>query len=78
MSFEIKEVQIDSYNDTHNKLINSFVNGLNIICGPNEIGKSTLMSFIKNVFIRQKTDANNHNKSKVDTNYETLQLVQHK
>ena len=78
MSFEIKEVQIDSYNDTHNKLINSFVNGLNIICGPNEIGKSTLMTFIKNVFIRKKTDAKGYIKCDVDGDDVTLRVERNK
>lgn len=78
MSFEIKEVQIDSYNDTHNKLINSFVNGLNIICGPNEIGKSTLMTFIKNVFVRKKTDAKGYIKCDVDGDDVTLRVERNK
>ena len=78
MSFEIKEVQIDSYNDAHNKLINSFVNGLNVICGPNEIGKSTLMTFIKNVFIRKKTDAKGYIKCDVDGDDVTLRVERNK
>ncbi len=78
MSFEIKEVQIDSYNDTHNKLINSFADGLNIICGPNEIGKSTLMTFIKNVFVRNKTDAKGYIKCDVDGDDVTLRVERNK
>lgn len=78
MSFEIKEVQIDSYNDTHNKLINNFVSGLNIICGPNEIGKSTLMAFIKNVFIRKRTDAKGYIKCNFDNDDITLRVEKNK
>jgi len=51
MKFIIKETQIDNYNDTHNQL-NTFSEGLNIIFGKNEIGKSTLMNFIKNILIK--------------------------
>lgn len=60
--FEIEEVQIDSYNDTHNSLI-KFDGGFNLICGENEAGKSTLMQFIKNIFIR-KSDAKGYIKCK--------------
>jgi hypothetical protein len=54
--FEIKEVQIDFYNDTVEKL-NKFDSGLNIICGENEAGKTTLMQFIENIFLREKSTA---------------------
>ena len=53
--FEIKETQIDNLNDTYNQLT-KFQGGLNIVCGENEIGKSTLIEFIKNILMR-KTDA---------------------
>jgi len=53
---EITEVQIDNYNETNNTLT-KFESGLNIICGPNEAGKTTLMSFIKGIFLREKNDA---------------------
>ena len=53
---EITNVQIDNYNDTNNQL-NKFDSGLNIVCGSNEAGKSTLMKFIKNIFVREKSDA---------------------
>ncbi len=52
---EITEVQIDKFNDTYNKLVR-FENGLNIITGENEAGKSTLMNFITNIF-KAKSDA---------------------
>ena len=62
---EITEVQIDNYNETNDRLT-KFTSGLNIICGPNEIGKSTLMSFIKNIFLREKNDAKGYLKYSID------------
>ncbi|MCM1264817.1 MAG: hypothetical protein NC200_01340 [Candidatus Gastranaerophilales bacterium] len=62
---EITDVQIDNYNDTVDKF-NQFDSGLNIICGANEIGKSTLMSFIKNIFTREKSDAKGYIKCNLD------------
>ena len=50
--FEIKEVQIDKFNDTY-KQLTKFEDGLNIVTGDNEAGKSTLMQFITNIFIRK-------------------------
>ena len=73
---EIKEVQIDNYNDTNNQL-NRFDGGLNIICGPNEIGKSTLMNFIKNIFIR-KTDAKGYIKCLIDNQEFSLSAEKNK
>ena len=64
---EITDVQIDNYNETVDKL-NKFDSGLNVICGANEIGKSTLMSFIKNIFVREKTDAKGYIKCNLDGN----------
>ena len=74
--FEIKEVQIDNYNETNNQL-NKFESGLNIICGDNEIGKSTLMNFIKNVFVR-KNDAKGYIKCIVDDNEFNLRAEKNK
>lgn len=62
---EITDVQIDNFNETVDKL-NKFESGLNIICGANEIGKSTLMSFIKNIFIREKSEGKGYIKCSVD------------
>lgn len=67
---EITEVQIDKYNDTYNKLFR-FENGLNIITGQNEAGKSTLMSFITNIF-KGKSDAEGY--LKCNCNGEELKL----
>ncbi len=50
--FEITEVQIDKFNDTYKQLVR-FEDGLNIVTGDNEAGKSTLMQFITNIFIRK-------------------------
>ena len=61
---EIKEVQIDSFKQTYNSN-NTFKGGLNIICGENEVGKTTLMEFIKNVFIK-KSDAKGYIKCSLD------------
>lgn len=74
--FEIKEVQIDNYNDTNNQL-NKFEGGLNIICGDNEIGKSTLMNFIKNIFIR-KNNAKGYIKCSVDNTEFNLRAEKNK
>ena len=63
--FKIEEVQIDNYNDTNNSLTR-FKGGLNVICGVNEAGKTTLMSFIKNVFLSKKTDAKGYMKCLID------------
>lgn len=67
---EITEVQIDKYNDTYDKLFR-FENGLNIITGQNEAGKSTLMSFITNIF-KGKSDAEGY--LKCNCNGEELKL----
>ncbi len=64
---EITNVQIDNYNDTNNQL-NKFDSGLNIVCGSNEAGKSTLMKFIKNIFIREKSDAKGYVKCSYNGN----------
>ncbi|MCR5266192.1 MAG: hypothetical protein K6E29_06320 [Cyanobacteria bacterium RUI128] len=74
--FEITEVQIDNYNDTNNQL-NKFDGGLNIVCGPNEIGKSTLMNFIKNIFIR-KNDAKGYVQCSVDNKEFSLRAEKNK
>ena len=50
--FEITEVQIDKFNDTYKQLV-KFEDGLNIVTGDNEAGKSTLMQFITNIFINK-------------------------
>lgn len=63
--FKIIEAQIDSFNDTNNQL-QKFDDGVNIICGVNEAGKSTLMDFIKNVFIRKSSDAKGYVKCEYD------------
>lgn len=49
---EITEVQIDKFNDTYKQLV-KFNDGLNVVTGDNEAGKSTLMQFITNIFIRK-------------------------
>lgn len=49
---EITEVQIDKFNDTYKQLV-KFKDGLNVVTGDNETGKSTLMQFITNIFIRK-------------------------
>ena len=61
---EITEVQIDKYNDTYKKFIN-FKSGLNVVTGDNEVGKSTLMSFITNIF-KRKSDADGYLKCVCD------------
>ena len=51
MKFTIEESNIESFNETHNQCKN-FTDGLNVIFGENEIGKSTLMNFIKNILTK--------------------------
>lgn len=50
----INEIFIKSYLSAREKTISGFKNGLNVICGLNEAGKSTLMEFIRNSFFSQK------------------------
>ena len=69
--FSIKEAQIDNFNDTNN-LFKKFDEGVNIICGLNEAGKSTLMDFIKSVFVRKSTDAKGYIKCECDGESFTL------
>lgn len=57
--FIIKEIYIDKFNMTHDKL-EHFKDGLNIVCGDNEVGKSTIMSFIKSTFLREKIDGSGY------------------
>ncbi len=64
MKLYIKETQIDNYNETTNQFI-KYDEGLNIICGNNEAGKSTLMNFIKNIFMK-KSDAKGYVKCNFD------------
>lgn len=54
--FKISETKIDNFNETNNQLY-TFDEGINIICGDNEAGKSTLMDFVKNIFIRKSSSA---------------------
>ena len=45
----IKEIKINNYGNLENKEIN-LENGINIVYGKNESGKSTLLNYIKNIF----------------------------
>ena len=45
----IKELEIISFGNIKNKKI-TFSDGINIICGDNETGKSTILSFIRFMF----------------------------
>lgn len=64
--FEIKEINIDNFYEMHNFNKNLY-SGLNIICGNNEIGKSTIMEFIKNILIK-KSDAKGYIKCSLGGN----------
>ena len=44
----IKEIKINNYGNLENKEIN-LENGINIVYGKNESGKSTLLNYIKNI-----------------------------
>ena len=46
---KINEIKINSYGKLKNKEF-KFDNGVNLICGKNESGKSTLLRFIENIF----------------------------
>lgn len=72
----IIETQIDNYNETNNQFI-KYETGLNIILGKNEAGKSTLMNFIKNIFIR-KSDAKGYLKYDYDNNEQNLRAEKNK
>lgn len=74
--FEITEAQIDNSNDIYNRL-SKFSGGLNIICGDNEIGKSTLMEFIKNI-LTGKSDAKGYIKCSSDGREITLRAEENK
>ena len=42
----LREVHIDGFGIFHDKSVTGFTNGLNVLYGPNEKGKSTLLAFI--------------------------------
>ena len=44
---EIKEIQIDRFGFFLNKSVKGLSPGLNVIYGPNEFGKTTLLEFIR-------------------------------
>ena len=64
MKFIVKESQIDSFLETHNQY-KKYSEGLNIIFGENEIGKSTLMNFIKGILTKE-SDAKGYIKCEQD------------
>ena len=74
--FEVTEAQIDNSNDIYNRL-SKFSGGLNIICGDNEIGKSTLMEFIKNI-LTGKSNAKGYIKCSSDGRELTLRAEKNK
>ena len=46
---QIRELHIDGFGIFHNALIKEFRPGINVIFGPNEYGKTTLLEFIRKV-----------------------------
>ena len=44
---EIRGIQIDGFGVFSNKRVNDLASGLNVIYGPNEFGKTTLLEFIR-------------------------------
>ena len=44
---QIKEIQIDGFGVFSNDRVNGLASGLNVIYGPNEFGKTTLLEFIR-------------------------------
>ena len=44
---QIKEIQIDGFGVFSNKRVEGLASGLNVVYGPNEFGKTTLLEFIR-------------------------------
>ena len=44
---QIKEIQIDGFGVFSNDRVDGLASGLNVIYGPNEFGKTTLLEFIR-------------------------------
>ena len=44
---QIKEIQIHGFGVFSNSCVNGLASGLNVIYGPNEFGKTTLLEFIR-------------------------------
>jgi uncharacterized protein YhaN len=60
---EIKEIQVDRFGVFFNKNIKGLSSGLNIIYGPNEFGKTTLLEFIRRMlfgFPRKSSKVNQY------------------
>ena len=60
---QIRELHIDGFGIFHNALIKEFRPGINVIFGPNEYGKTTLLEFIRKVlfgFKRRNGDSNDY------------------
>ena len=62
---KIKEIKINNYGNLENKEIN-LKNNINIIYGKNESGKSTLLSYIKNIFYGISKNKNGKSISEYD------------
>jgi uncharacterized protein YhaN len=60
---QIRELHIDGFGIFHNALIKEFRPGINVIFGPNEYGKTTLLEFIRKVlfgFKKRNGDSNDY------------------
>ncbi len=60
---QIRELHIDGFGIFHNTLIKEFRPGVNVIFGPNEYGKTTLLEFIRKIlfgFKKRNGDLNDY------------------
>ena len=53
---KLLELHIDGFGKFHDRTI-SFHNGINVIYGKNEAGKSTLHTFIRGMLVRHRAGA---------------------
>jgi len=55
---QIREIHIDGFGVFRDRHIRNLASGANILYGPNEFGKSTLLNFVRRMLFGFKTPAN--------------------